>query len=539
MAEYRAVTTVLVMYHLLECEVTGRAPLGPLSRHRVVVTTQGSVRGYFAPRPPHYSYLGLPYARPPTHYDRFKAPEPPPRWSGIFEAIHRVKCPQPDGSGDENCLVVNVFTPEDAETAPVIVHIHDGGFQSGWGTFTAPTRFLEQGFVFISLNYRIGALGFLSLGIEDVPGNAGIKDQVAALYWIHRNVEKFGGDSSDITVYGTGSGAVSIEIILMSGLTENLFQKVILESGSILSPSSLTRDPVLLAFDFAKSTGYKGDSNPQPLREYYYDVPVKILTNTSRIFRPCIERTVAEYHNLLERDPRDVLREGKYQHVPLMIVYTQAEEVDIILHDPETFQSIIDNMEDLLPANLIFDSSEVKDKIIKLIKKFYFDDIDTASGITHSLADYINDVFLEYPVAKSVTYYANRNTYPVYLMKFADLHTRLKDHRYVGTNKYNDILRYITSDRLEDSEDLQAQKLVMLWTNFINVGDPTPLTSPLLPVIWQPVQVHEIHGQIAVQKIPCLQFDETFTNILLSGKHLKFWDSIYDKFYRTTTEKCN
>ncbi|XP_061384460.1 esterase-6-like isoform X2 [Danaus plexippus] len=473
MAEYRAVTTVLVMYHLLECEVTGRAPLGPLSRHRVVVTTQGSVRGYFAPRPPHYSYLGLPYARPPTHYDRFKAPEPPPRWSGIFEAIHRVKCPQPDGSGDENCLVVNVFTPEDAETAPVIVHIHDGGFQSGWGTFTAPTRFLEQGFVFISLNYRIGALGFLSLGIEDVPGNAGIKDQVAALYWIHRNVEKFGGDSSDITVYGTGSGAVSIEIILMSGLTENLFQKVILESGSILSPSSLTRDPVLLAFDFAKSTGYKGDSNPQPLREYYYDVPVKILTNTSRIFRPCIERTVAEYHNLLERDPRDVLRE------------------------------------------------------------------DTASGITHSLADYINDVFLEYPVAKSVTYYANRNTYPVYLMKFADLHTRLKDHRYVGTNKYNDILRYITSDRLEDSEDLQAQKLVMLWTNFINVGDPTPLTSPLLPVIWQPVQVHEIHGQIAVQKIPCLQFDETFTNILLSGKHLKFWDSIYDKFYRTTTEKCN
>ncbi|OWR40859.1 carboxylesterase precursor [Danaus plexippus plexippus] len=144
MAEYRAVTTVLVMYHLLECEVTGRAPLGPLSRHRVVVTTQGSVRGYFAPRPPHYSYLGLPYARPPTHYDRFKAPEPPPRWSGIFEAIHRVKCPQPDGSGDENCLVVNVFTPEDAETAPVIVHIHDGGFQSGYTPAAEGNKISEE-----------------------------------------------------------------------------------------------------------------------------------------------------------------------------------------------------------------------------------------------------------------------------------------------------------------------------------------------------------------------------------------------------------
>ncbi|CAG9565792.1 unnamed protein product [Danaus chrysippus] len=395
MVEYRAVAAVLVVSHLLEREVTARAPPGPLSPHRVVVTTQGSVRGYFAPHPPHYSYLGLPYARPPTRYDRFKAPEPPPQWSGIFEAIHRIKCPQPDGSGDENCLVVNVFTPEHAETAPVIVHIHDGGFQSG------------------------------------------------------------------------------------------------------------------------------------------------VLTNTSRIFRPCIERVVSEYHNLLDRDPRDVLREGKYQHVPLMIVYTQAEEVDIILNDHETFQSIVDNIEDLLPANLIFDSSDVKYKIIKLIKKFYFDDIDTAGSITHSLTDYINDVFMEYPIAKSVTYYANRNTYPVYLMKFGDHHTRLQNDRNAGTNKYNKICRYITSDKSEDSEDLQAKKLVMLWTNFINFGDPTPLTSPLLPVIWQPVQVNEIHGQIAVQKIPCLQFDESFTNILLSGKHLKFWDSIYDKFYKTNIEKLN
>ncbi|XP_052744162.1 esterase SG1-like [Bicyclus anynana] len=172
--------------------------------HRLVVTTQGAVRGYYAPQPPHYVYRGVPYARPPTNYDRFKAPEPPPPWSGIFEATHRVRCPQPDGSGEENCLVLNIFVPERAAASPVLVHFHGGGFQRGWGFHTGPRRLLEQGFVVVSFNYRLGVLGFLCLGLPDVLGNTGLKDQIAALYWIHRNIDKFGGDPGDVTAYGTG-----------------------------------------------------------------------------------------------------------------------------------------------------------------------------------------------------------------------------------------------------------------------------------------------------------------------------------------------
>ncbi|CAH2233187.1 jg13119 [Pararge aegeria aegeria] len=438
-------------------------------RHRHVATTHGTVRGYFAPRPPHYAYRGVPYARPPTLYDRFKAPEPPSPWSGIFEATHRVKCPQPDGTGEENCLVVNVFSPEHAASQPVIVHFHGGGFQQGWGFHNSPRKLLEQGFVLVTFNYRIGVLGFLCLGLPDVPGNAGLKDQVAALYWVNRNIDKFGGNSSDVTVYGTGSGAVSIELLLFSGLTNNLFQKVILESGSALSPSAISYKPVLNALNFARNLGYKEQSELMLLQEYFYKVSRERTVNTSEMFLPCIE-SANSTNSLIVRDPREYLKSTKYQNVLMMIIYTNAEEISVIANDFDRFNEVPDSFENLLPNNIVFDSEKMRNKVASLVKDYYFDDHGITDVVFQSYIEYVNDIFMEYPILKSAANHAyNQNV--VFLMKFLYKGRQgIKRNDRIPGASFGALLKYIIYNQFQDCDEIIAERLLTLWSNFIRLG---------------------------------------------------------------------
>ncbi|CAH2094936.1 unnamed protein product [Euphydryas editha] len=527
--------TKVVLVHLLAYGVVGRTPAIPLALYRDVMTTQGTVRGYYAPHPRHYVFLGIPYARPPTRYDRFKSPKPPPSWSGIFEATHRVKCPQPDGSGEENCLVVNVFTPEHATSLPVIVHFHDGGYQKGWGSFKVPVKFLERSFVFVTFNYRLGVLGFLCLGTEDIPGNVGLKDQVAALYWVQKNIAKFGGNPSDITVYGTGSGAVSIEILLLSGLKTDLFQKVILESGSVLSPTSIAIEPLSEALNFAESLGVESTGS-NAFKEIYH-LPVKNLVNTSNIFLPCIEKEFRSSYSILNEDPRMIFQNKKYQQVPMIIVYGNAEEVAVIASDTERFKTIPNDFQDLLPNNLIFDDEDTKRKVAKLVKDFYFEEIELADNVIRSYIDYINDVFIEYPIIKSATYYAY-NENPVFLMKFIYKSNRSnnKNENIPGASS-GDVYLYLSSNEYAgDDHEMVVERLVTLWSNFIKLGDPTPITSPLIPEIWQPVVTRTVNREIILRNIPCLIFNRNMRNEELSGQQYTFWDRIYDKFYIKNSE---
>ncbi|XP_047537139.1 esterase FE4-like [Vanessa atalanta] len=462
------ISKVLIV-HLLACGVVGRTPPNPLARYRDVMTTQGIVRGYYAPHPPHYTYLGIPYARPPTRYDRFKAPKPTLPWSGIFEATHRVKCPQPDGSGDENCLVVNVFTPENATLLPVIVHFHDGVFQKGWGSFKVPLKLLERSFVFVSFNFRLGILGFLCLRTEAAPGNAGLKDQVAALYWVQRNIAKFGGNPLDVTVYGTGTGAASIEILLLSGSTTDLFQKAIIESGSVLSPTTIKHDPITDVINLATSLGIQNAG--VDTFEDIYQLPVKKLVNSSTIFLPCVEKELRLSHSIIDKDPRDVLRSKLYQHIPMMIVYTNAEEVTIITGDDERFQTIPEDFQDLLPHDLVFEDEGTKRKVAKLVKDFYFAELELTESIIHSYVDFINDVFVEYPVVKWAANYAS-NGNPVYLMNFAYKGniSRNKKINIAGASPGDIFLYFSHNDFKEDYDEVITERLVTLWTNFIKLG---------------------------------------------------------------------
>jgi para-nitrobenzyl esterase len=198
-------------------------------------------------------FKGIPYAEPPVGQLRWRAPRPPQPWGGIraacdFGAIALQPTLQLSNADpnlkperqSEDCLFLNVFTPgTDGRQRPVMVWIHGGAFHMGSGSsLMHPGQTLPKrgGVVFVSLNYRLGPLGFLNLDQAtrgEIPstGNEGLLDQVAALRWVRDNIAAFGGDPGNVTVFGESAGAMSIGCLLAMPLARGLFQKAILQSG--------------------------------------------------------------------------------------------------------------------------------------------------------------------------------------------------------------------------------------------------------------------------------------------------------------------
>jgi para-nitrobenzyl esterase len=213
-----------------------------------VVTDNGPVKGVVTHDG--RQFLGIPYAAPPTGGARWQPPAPAPRWHGVLRATQfGANCAQtgtPFGlaSQSEDCLFLNVFTPAehcDADkhnAAPVMVWLHPGAFQYGEGDDFDPSDLVGQGVVVVTVNYRLGALGFLAhpaLTAESpsaTSGNYGLQDQQAALRWVQRNIGKFGGDPSNVTIFGQSAGAVSVHAHMVSPQSAGLFQRAIAQSGS-------------------------------------------------------------------------------------------------------------------------------------------------------------------------------------------------------------------------------------------------------------------------------------------------------------------
>lgn len=194
-------------------------------------------------------FLGIPYAAPPVGERRWAAPVPPAAWTGTRDATKFGNhCPQRDTSplsyygtagGQEDCLFLNVFTPTTPGPHPVMVWIHGGAFLYGRGDGYTPVRLTQQGVVVVTLNYRLGSLGFLAHpALNDAAGrsgNYGVMDQTLALKWVKDNIHAFGGDSSNITVAGQSAGAASVLTQLNTAKATNLFHKAILQSGPVTS----------------------------------------------------------------------------------------------------------------------------------------------------------------------------------------------------------------------------------------------------------------------------------------------------------------
>jgi para-nitrobenzyl esterase len=188
-------------------------------------------------------FKGIPYAQPPVGSLRYTAPAALNPWSDTLSATaFGSSSAQPAGSGisgTENCLYLNVYTPAlDHGHRPVVVWVHGGSMTNGSGSGMNGHAFADKdGIVTITINYRLGALGFLYLGDLGAPykesGNLGLLDVLAALKWIQANIEAFGGDPSKVTVMGESAGAKLLSAVMVSPASRGLYQQAILESGAV------------------------------------------------------------------------------------------------------------------------------------------------------------------------------------------------------------------------------------------------------------------------------------------------------------------
>ncbi len=222
------------------------------SRSALVVSLgDGQIRGKESGRTD--EYLGIPYAAPPIGPLRWRPPQPPASWHGIRPATRFAPhCPQPVGvfgraSTSEDCLYLNVFAPAGHRDSrlPVMVWIHGGGFVGGESDDYNPSGLVANGVIVVTINYRLGALGFLAdAALADRPGGPtgdyGLMDQQAALRWVRANMSEFGGDPDNVTIFGESAGGQSVLLQLISPGARGLFARAIAESGGYaLSPVSL------------------------------------------------------------------------------------------------------------------------------------------------------------------------------------------------------------------------------------------------------------------------------------------------------------
>lgn len=211
-------------------------PIATISSGSVRGTVEGGIR----------RFLGLPYAAAPFGENRFRAPQPAARWDGVREATSfGPTAPQLAYSGaigellgsvridGDDILTANVWAPEDAAGAPVLLWIHGGALERG--TAALPlydgTAFARAGILFVSINYRLGSEGFSVL--DGAPRNLGLRDAAAALQWVHREISAFGGDPEQITVMGESAGGAIVAGLLAQDLSRALISRAIIESGPL------------------------------------------------------------------------------------------------------------------------------------------------------------------------------------------------------------------------------------------------------------------------------------------------------------------
>lgn len=346
----------------------------------IVETTSGRVEGLVDAELS--LFRGVPFARPPTGRLRFARPEPTEPWSGVRLATRFGPAPpQPAGplSGlpgfavdttSEDCLSLNVWTPAlDGGTRPVMVWIPGGGFTSGSGSqviYDGAQLARRGDVVVVTINYRLGALGFLSLaGLDDELvscANAGLADQVAALGWVHDNIAAFGGDPNHVTIFGESAGAMSVTCLLGMPAASGLFCRAIAQSGAAANVMSSEESHTLTRRLLARL-----DLRPEQTSSLR-QVPLKALLaaqerctdeyrNARRglAFRPTIDGDV------LPAAPADAVAEGFAANVPLLIG-TNADEWRLFgVADPGSFELDEAGLLERLDKTLDVDAATVLD----------------------------------------------------------------------------------------------------------------------------------------------------------------------------------
>lgn len=325
--------------------------------YTIIETKQGKLRGASANGVK--SWKGVPYAQPPIGDLRFRAPQPPTKWDGVRDALAfgsiawQAQPPEdsifasPGVTMSEDCLYLNVWAPEGGgQGLPVMLWIHGGSFVSGSSSlplYDGTQLALRGECVVVSLNYRLGPLGFMHLSPlgEGFDSNLGLSDQVKALEWVKNNIAAFGGNPDNVTLFGESAGSMSIAAVLAMPAAKGLFHKAIMQSGGAQSMSSAQAEIVAAAY--LRRLGVDG-GNLERLKTLSAQ---EILIAAAEMrpadgeewpalpFQPIVEPST------LPEEPLSAVSQGAAEGISL-IIGTNHDEGDFFLRDESQLASPVE-----------------------------------------------------------------------------------------------------------------------------------------------------------------------------------------------------
>ncbi|KAL7645203.1 UNVERIFIED_CONTAM: hypothetical protein RMT77_003589 [Armadillidium vulgare] len=463
------------------------------------------------------SYYNIPYAEPPINHLRFKDPVPKSSWKGVHDGSKKPQmCPFPlyydaltagdSGNmkiyGDEDCLILNVFTPKSRiqkSNIPVMFYIHGGGYYQGSAFEYEPYFLMDEDIVLVVIQYRLGVLGFLSTEDDVLPGNMGLKDQQLALKWVNENIDCFGGDPNQVTIFGGSAGAASVNLQMLSPGSKGLFQGAIMQGGGALCSFSYQTD----SLKYAKITGDhfncsldKGTQNyvecmrsidVRPLIEFEIKISKSGIMTTT--FVPRVDG------DFLPDRPEVLIKNGNYNKVNVISGISRDEGSASIMAfaiKPKILDDLNNNFEKYGPESLMFENEE---NPLDLTVKAYNYYLNKTTPITQS--DFDNFVKLSTDRGFKV---------PLYLLgKFlskdpdVDIYLYEMDHfgavsdsaAIPGYDRHNwithqDSIYYLFGTGgprfyapITEESDIKVRNFyVKAWTNFAKYGDPNVKSLP-------------------------------------------------------------
>jgi para-nitrobenzyl esterase len=410
-------------------------------------------------------FKGIPYAAAPVGPLRWKAPQPAVPWTGVRDASsYGAACPQDDahkeawaqvGKQSEDCLFLNVWRPKAAGKYPVMVFFHGGAFT--YGAAGVPlydgANLARRGVVLVTLNYRLGRLGYFAhpaLTAEDPGGrlgNYGEMDQIEALHWVKRNIAKFGGDPSNVTIFGESAGAGTVQIFMGAPETAGLFQKAISESGAGGSALPSFHTAELQGEAYAKSVGL-----PNATADQLRALPVE--KTLGRAF-PFIDGKVVQH------SPGEPFKAGTEVKVPLIIGSNSWE------------------------GSLTHNSDRIARAVLGAQYDAYLDEYRKRPAITNAgAAIELSEDVGSVQESNFIADMHAANGAPAYAYYFAEVNVDERA-KALGAEHGGEIEYLFGNKPVEhawDAQDREVSKLMGdYWTRFAKTGDPNGAAAPTWP----------------------------------------------------------
>ncbi|XP_076758985.1 esterase FE4-like [Xylocopa sonorina] len=490
----------------------------------IVTVKQGKLRGVVTNSSlgcPYIAFKNIPFAAPPVGNLRFKDPQPPASWTGIRDATKndvrsamQMQEVEPyDVFGTEDCLYLNVYTNSLNQSKPVMFWVHGGAFIVGGGGFdrVRGDYLLPKDVVLVSTNYRLGAFGFLNLGHRVAPGNQGLKDLIAALEWVKENIANFGGDPSNVTIFGLSAGAVLVHALVLSPRAKGLFHKAVMHSGT--ANSSWSTKSVELSYKFVAALG-KDSKDPVEIFEFLQTVPANDIVRAQQSVLSIEEQVTFQLAFGMNMDAvadNPVLPEKleqllmKCDSIPMMIGCTTEEFIMLVKGDDERSKTLLN---EYLSVHIRYMASlrnlgeADTNKLMETVKEQYFGGKPMNEVTIREVINFLSDVYFVLPTTLLLEDRAKRNQGPNYHFRFSYVGnektpTDLLTKRAIRGASHTDdsaYLLYLPRSKADNpdapavgtKDRITLERMTRMWTNFAKTGNPTPTHDEFIQTTWKP-----------------------------------------------------